>query len=222
MIRTDEQLKKSIVDHLFWDDSIDSSRVKIEVTNGKATLTGYVLTMRAKDGASSAAWLVNGISDVDNQLQVQFHADLPVLTNDEIQQNAVHSLAWNGDVHSLAISISVTAGVVNLEGIVPSYWQKDKAEKIVSDLLGVVDVNNDLIVVPTKFLTDKVIAENIHRAIKNSTKIDGQHIKVSVQEGTVSLKGSVNNGQDRIQAITICANCRGVVDIINKLKVLSP
>jgi osmotically-inducible protein OsmY len=35
MIRTDEQLKKSIVDHLFWDDSIDASGVKVEVSNGK-------------------------------------------------------------------------------------------------------------------------------------------------------------------------------------------
>jgi osmotically-inducible protein OsmY len=59
--RTDEKLKKIIVDDLFWDDSIDASGVKVEVYNGKATLSGNVLMYSAKDVASSAAWLVNGI-----------------------------------------------------------------------------------------------------------------------------------------------------------------
>ena len=219
MIRTDEQLKKSIVDHLFWDDSIDASGIKVEVSEAKAIFSGSVLTHGAKDAASAAAWLVNGIQDVDNQLRVQFPPGFPSLTDEEIQHNATEVLAWNGDAHSLAISISVTNGGVTLEGTVATYWQRNKAERIVSDLLGVVDVVNKLMVVPTEFLTDQAIADNIQTAIKNSPLVDGKDIKVSVKEGTVTLLGFVESRFDRLQAYSVAANCRGVVDIFNEIDV---
>ena len=218
--RTDEQLKKNIVDHLFWDDSIDASGVKVEVSNGKATLSGSVLTFGAKDAASSAAWLVNGIQDVENRLQVQLPADIPIRTDDEIQRNAAEVFTWNADLHGLAISVSVTQGVVTLGGTVASYWQRNKAETLVSDLLGVVNVINQLIVVPSELLTDQTIAKNIHTALKNSPHIDGSAIKVSVKDGIVLLKGSVPASHDRMQAFTVVGNCRGVKDIINEIRVL--
>jgi osmotically-inducible protein OsmY len=221
MIRTDEELKKTIVDHLFWDDSIDASGIKVEVTNCKAILSGSVLTYNAKDAASAAAWLVNGIQDVENRLRVQFSSGSPKLKDDEIQHNATEVLAWNGDVHGLSISVSVTQGVVTLEGTVASYWQRNKAESIVSDLLGVVDVNNKLIVVPTEFLSDQTIAENAQTAIKNSTLVKGENIKVSVKDGKVTLLGTVNSWFDRLQAYSVTANCRGVIETFNEIEVRS-
>jgi osmotically-inducible protein OsmY len=218
--RTDEQLKKNIVDHLFWDDSIDASGVKVEVSNGKATLSGSVLTYSAKDAASSAAWLVNGIQDVENRLHVQIPANMPMRTDDEIQRNAAEVLVWNADLHGLAISVSVTKGVVTLGGTVASYWQRNKAETLVSDLLGVVNVINQLIVIPSELLTDQTIAEIIQTALKNSPRIDGSDIIVSVKDGVVRLKGSVPTSHDRMQALTVVGNCRGVKDISNEIKVL--
>ena len=219
MIRTDEQLKKNIVDHLFWDDSIDASGIKVEVAEGKAALSGSVLTYSAKDAASAAAWLVKGIREVDNQLLVQFRADSPKLTDAEIQHNATEVLAWNGDIHGLAISVSVSQGVITLEGTVASYWQRNKAEKLVADLLGVVNVINQLIVVPTKLLSDQTIAENIQTALSNSPGVDGSEIKVSVHDGIVTLKGFVPSWHDRMQAFNVVSNCRGVVDIFNEIAV---
>ncbi|MFN2235652.1 MAG: BON domain-containing protein [Anaerolineales bacterium] len=218
--RTDEQLKKNIVDQLFWDDSIDASGVKVEVSNGKATLSGNVLKYSAKDAASSAAWLVNGIQDVDNRLQVQFPSNIPILTDEEIQRKAIEVLTWNADIHGLTISVSVTEGLVILDGTVASYWQRNKAKKLVSDILGVVDIINQLIVVPTELLTDQTVAENIQTALKNSPHIDGSAVKVSVKDGIVRLKGSVPTSHDRMQALIVVGNCRGVIDIINEIRVL--
>jgi osmotically-inducible protein OsmY len=219
MIRTDEELKKNIVDHLFWDDSIDSSRIKVEVSDGRAILSGNVSTYSAKDTVSAAAWLVNGIRDVENQLRVQFPSGLPKLKDGEIQHNATEVLAWNGDVHGLSISVSVTQGVVTLEGTVASFWQRNKAESIVSELLGVVEVDNKLIVVPTEFLSDQIIAENVQTAIKNSPLVKGENIKLSVKDGEVSLLGTVDSWFDRLQAYSVAANCRGVIDVFNNIKI---
>jgi osmotically-inducible protein OsmY len=77
-----------------------------------------------------------------------------------------------------------------------------------------------LIVIPTDLLTDQTIAENIQTALKNSPRIDGSAIKVSVTDGIVRLIGSVPTSLDRIQASIIVGNCRGVIDIINEIKAL--
>jgi osmotically-inducible protein OsmY len=219
MIQTDEQLKKRIVDHLFWDDSIDASGVKVTVSQGKAVLSGNVLTYRAKDAASAAAWLVNGVEDVENHLKVQYLATSPILTDQEIQQNAMEVLTWNADVHGLDISTTVNLGVVTLEGTVASYWQRNKAESLIADLLGVMGIINHLVVVPTELLTDQAIAENVQTALKNSPRVHGKDIKVTVNEGVVNLKGFVPNLHERMEAFNIVSNCRGVIDIFNKLQI---
>jgi osmotically-inducible protein OsmY len=219
MNRTDEQLKKSVVDHLFWDDSIDASRIKVQVSDCKAVLSGSVLTHNAKDSASATAWLVRGIQEVENLLRVRFPPGLPVLTDDEIQGNATHVLAWNGDVYGLAISVSVKNGVITMEGNVATYWQRNKIERIISDLLGVVDVINKLIVVPTEYLTDQAIAENIQTALKNTSSLSKTNIKVAVNEGKVTLIGSVATWRDNMDILATTANCRGVIAVCNEIKI---
>lgn len=221
MIRTDEELKKSIVDHLFWNDSIDSSSIKVDVTGGKAVLSGSVLTYSAKDAASADAWLVNGVRAVENHLKVQFPSDFPTLTDDQKQSHASNVLAWNGDIHNLTISVSVTGGVVTLEGTIPSYWQRTKAETIISDLLGVVNVVPKLIVIPTEYLTDQAIMANIKTAIANRTVLQDQDIQVSAENGTVILRGTASTQHDRKNVYTAVANCRGINNIINEIETQS-
>jgi osmotically-inducible protein OsmY len=178
------------------------------------------LTYSAKDTASSVAWLVNGIQDVENRLHVQFSSNISILSDDEIQRNATKVLAWNADIRGLAISVLVAGGVVTQDGTVASYWQRIKSENLVSDLLGVVDVINQITVVPTELLTDQTVAENIQTALKNSLNFDGRGIKISVKDGIVRLKGFVSTSHDRMQAYTVAGNCRGVIDIINEIKAL--
>jgi osmotically-inducible protein OsmY len=221
MRQTDEQFKKQIVDHLFWDDSIDASGVKVTVSEGQAVLTGSVLTYRAKDAASTAAWLVNGIQEVENHLEVQSQVDAPILTDQEIEQNVTEVLTWNADIHGLGISAMVKQGIVTLEGTVGSYWQRKKAENLVGDLLGVIGINNHLVVVPTELLTDQAIAENVQTALKNSPRVDARDIKITTNEGVVSLRGFVPNWYERLEAFNIVSNCRGVIDILNELQVLT-
>jgi osmotically-inducible protein OsmY len=82
-----------------------------------------------------------------------------------------------------------------------------------------VDVDNKLIVVPTEFLSDQIIAENVQTAIKNSPLVKGENIKLSVKDGEVSLLGTVDSWFDRLQAYSVAANCRGVIDVFNNIKI---
>lgn len=42
MIRADEEIKRDLVDELYWDYRVDASNVKAEVSDGKVRLTGTV------------------------------------------------------------------------------------------------------------------------------------------------------------------------------------
>jgi osmotically-inducible protein OsmY len=219
MIRTDEELKKSVVDHLFWDDSIDASGIKVEVRNAKAILSGSVPTYAAKDEASGAAWLVRGIEAVENRLEVRFPPGTVSLADEQILHNARNVLAWNNNIHSQSVQLTVENGVVTLAGKMPTYWQRNKAEELVSNLIGVVDVINNIIVVPAERLTDQDIAENIQTALENKPPLEMYNLRVSVVDGEVTLKGSVPTWRDRIDAFTTAMLARGVTNVENEIEV---
>ena len=84
MIRTDEEIKKDIVDHLYWDYGVDASDVKVEVSDSNVTLTGTVQSYAARGAAVSDAWSVRGVTDVDNLLSVHFLPTFAAPTDAEL------------------------------------------------------------------------------------------------------------------------------------------
>ncbi len=68
---------------------------------------------------------------------------------------------WNPSICDSKIQISVDAGIVTIKGTVAWYWQRDKAEELVSDLSGMLGVKNKVAVVPTEKVVDETIAKDI-------------------------------------------------------------
>ncbi len=92
MARMDEQIKKDVVDELYWDDRVDATKVNVEVCNdivrslearssvyaddvnvrvrnGHVTLTGTVPSWAARVSAHDAAAYSAGSVDVENRNQ---------------------------------------------------------------------------------------------------------------------------------------------------------
>jgi hyperosmotically inducible protein len=55
MARTEEQIKRDVVDQLYWDNRVDASDVTVEVSNGTVTLRGTVPTYFASTAALNDA-----------------------------------------------------------------------------------------------------------------------------------------------------------------------
>ena len=68
------------------------------------------------------------------------------------------------------------------------------AREIVTNVQGVVSVNNRLAVVPAKHYVDGLIARDIEAALDRSTEIDVNDIDVQVDNGKVVLMGDVKAG----------------------------
>jgi osmotically-inducible protein OsmY len=217
MIRPDEQIKKAVVDHLYWDSSVDSSEIKVEVAEAKVTLTGIVPSHRMMMAAVEDVWSVVGVREVENLLSVRFLPSFTPPSDAELQRSAKSVLAWNPDVYIDEIDVSVKGGMVTIKGTVDAYWKSWKVENLISNLRGVIDVENHLAVVPTESIVDKEIARHIEAAFNRNVYVFAEDVTVKVEHGKVTLVGKVPTWYARWKAFDTAALTPGVTHIDNEL-----
>ncbi len=219
LTRTDKQIKRDVVTELTWDYRVDASDIAVTVAEGTVTLTGSVPSYTARNFATSDAWGIAGVKDVNNLLTVSFPATVTVPSDAQIESSIDSTLTWNPDVNSVNIDAAVVNGTVTLEGTVDNYWQKWKAEDLVSDLSGVITVENHLTVVPTEDFVDQDIAEDIEAALERNLYVESESVTVKVENGEATLTGTLLSDYARQRAYSAAANTLGVVNVNNNIVV---
>jgi len=219
MNRKDETIKKEVVDQLYWDNRVDADDVTAHVDNGVVTLKGTVPTHGARSSAVTDTWMIDGVTSVEDQIDVELAPTVEIPTDAEIRNNIQNILSWNTDIDVMDIDVSVEGGIVTLEGTVDEYWKKWKAVELVSDVSGVIDVLDEMTVVPTGSFIDKDIAETINDALDRNLYIDSEDITVEVEHGRVTLTGVVPTNFVRSKAGDIASYTAGVIDVHNNLVV---
>ena len=213
----DEEIKKNVVDLLYWDSRVDASNVKVEVEKGEVVLRGTVPTYTASEAALFDSWKPKGVVKVDNQIMVKSYGQKKLPSDSEIQNRIENMLSWNQSINNLDVTVSVASGTVSLEGYVDAYWKKLRAEQLASDVLGVLSVKNKLMIVPTKSVIDEAIAKDIKLAMEKTDGIDPSAIDIRVKDGKVTLSGDVKGARAYHAALECVVNTFGVVDIDNNL-----
>jgi osmotically-inducible protein OsmY len=209
----DEQIKKHIVEQLYWDDRVNAADVRVTSVDGRVVLAGSVPHYTALKAAEQDAWRVPGVKLVENELTITYPPETAVPEDEEIGINIRSKLLWSSDVDPSTIDVSVIAGIATLEGTVDSYWKKVKAEILAYDIIGVTQVENRLAVVPTRDIFDEAIGESIIAALDRNRLIDLDTIDIEVENGVVTLSGSVPD-YDALQAAQdAAAHTPGVVDV---------
>jgi osmotically-inducible protein OsmY len=89
-------------------------------------------------------------------------------------------------------ALAVKDGVVTLSGFVPTFWDKDAAEKAAKRVYGVKAVANDISVKPLWQRTDPEIARDAIDELERHISIPSDKIKVTVKNGWVTLEGTVD------------------------------
>jgi osmotically-inducible protein OsmY len=183
------------------------------VEDSKATLAGTVPSFWARRVAEEDAWSVRGISSVNNQLTVRYPVPLPI--DAEIKSNVESVLSWNSVIDASKIEVSVNTSLVTLKGTVDTYWQARRAENLAKDINGVLDVINELAVVPTESRLDEDVAKRIVSAFEQNILIDADAVTVKVDAGEVTLTGMSPTWYARERAEEIAASTLGVVSVSN-------
>jgi osmotically-inducible protein OsmY len=221
MKRSDEEIKKDIVDQLFWDDRVNASKITVDVEDGEVTLKGSVPNYSARLAASTDTWVVSGVLSVNNDIEIEYAETDVSYVDSQLNSYIMNVLKWNPNIDSSEISVSVDNGWVTIEGSVDALWKKMRAEDLISDIAGVLGVTNKLSVVPTKDIMDELIAEDIVSALERNASLNVEDIDVKVENGTVTLSGSVSSWSARMAAYEAALYTEGVTRIHDDLQVSS-
>jgi osmotically-inducible protein OsmY len=217
--KTDEQLKQDVTNQLTWDSRVDASDIKVEVDGGVVTLSGSVPSYSASSSAQDVASSVRGVVTVNNLLTVEFPTTYTVPSDEEIQQSVENLLEWDFNVDESDIDITVENGIVTLEGTVDSYWESSSAQSDAERASGVIDVVNKLVVVPTEKISDELLGERIADRIERNTVADLNQISIEVEDGEVTLSGTVPSWYVWSSVYDAVQYTAGVVDIHDELSI---
>lgn len=217
--RSDEEIRRHVMEQLKWDDRVEADNISVEVHSGIVLLSGTVPTYGACKAARESAGTVLGVKSVHSRLGILFPNHTKVPEDSEIRLSAINTFSWSPQIDPSNIEIFVERGVVILEGSVESYAQKVRAGELLSTLLGVQDVKNHLAVAPLHDFLDDAVADDINAALKRDASAGTCGIDVDVTDGVVTLSGQVPDAAAYQTACQIAINTRGVLDVVSKLEV---
>jgi osmotically-inducible protein OsmY len=216
-IYTDTQVRRDVQDEISHDVRIDSTNVTIDVHDGVVRLIGIIPTYFQKVTAGEDAQRIKGVRSVENQLVVSeqtAYSDAEITNN--IRANLDRDIRLANPTNVL---VTVTRGVVTLTGPVENARQKVDAVDDAWTAPGVVDVIDELRVIPPVAVPDADIRANVEAALRSDPAIDASNVQVAALNGTVYLRGTMPTYYQIQQAGNDAWGVAGVVDVVNELGV---
>lgn len=215
--KSDEQIKQEVERELRWDTRVTDTEVGVTVHKSAVTLTGTVDSYAKKLAAQEAAHRVHGVLDVANDMEVKLPGT--IRRNDtEVAQAVRRALEWDALVPDERIHSTVTDGFVTLTGNVDNLRERNDAERVVRYLLGVCGVHNQIVVVE-KTIKPYEVREVIEDALERRADRAAKHIQVAVEEGAVTLTGTVRNWAEKRAILGAVSHTPGIAMVRDHLRV---
>jgi osmotically-inducible protein OsmY len=141
------------------------------------------------------------------------------MSNGTLRQDVLDELEFEPSIDAKNIGVVATAGVVTLSGHVSSYAEKLAVEHAVQRVRGVKAIAEEIEVrFPNKPGTsDDEIARRAIETMKWSTLVPDDHVQIVVQNGHVTLTGSLDWNYQRVGAENVVAGIAGVVGVTNEI-----
>jgi osmotically-inducible protein OsmY len=139
----------------------------------------------------------------------------------ELQIDVLDELRWEPGVNATDIGATVKDGVVTLEGTVDSFAEKWAAERAVKRLPGVKALAVELNVkLPgSSERTDSDIARAAENALKWDVAVPDDRIKVTVENGYITLEGEVDWQFQKSTAEGSVRYLKGVKGVTNQITI---
>jgi len=208
------ELEGTVHDQLAGDSHIDASRIKIHADGTSVSLSGVVDTLHQKLRAEEDTRRLTGVHHVSNDLIVnKSHDRVP---DADLKATAQAGLDANGLVPKDVIRIGVSDGWITLTGNVRHYHQRQAAEHVVRHLTGVQGVTDDVTVSKDPAAD---VSKAISGALSRTATVDADSVKVTDEDGAVTLTGTVRNIAEKEEAERAASAAPGVISVKNNLAV---
>ncbi|REK17579.1 MAG: BON domain-containing protein [Planctomycetota bacterium] len=216
VMRNDTQLKRAVEDSLLYDPRVRHAQIAVHVRYGAVSLFGTVRTLSAKRAAEQDAKNTLGVRRVRNHLKVE---PTEFLDDVAITEWANKVLLRDAVLSEFDVQVTTRFGKVFLSGKVNSVYAKDRAAELIANIPGALDLYNGIEVESTwQPKLDAEIVEDVRRRLRWSPLLDADRIKVSVDDGLVTLEGVVDTPQER-EAATRHARQGGARRVVDQLRV---
>jgi osmotically-inducible protein OsmY len=214
----DSTIRQNVLDDLEWSPLVSAAHIGVAVRQGIVELTGHVESYAEKLQAERVALGVKGVKGVAQEISVRL-PNHKKTDDDEIAERASRMLAWDGRLPTDAIKVKVEKGWVTLSGQVASWSQREVAYNDVERLSGVIGVTNGVTIKPAVMPSN--IKIKIEDALKRQALVEADAIRVSTQEGKVTLEGKVHSWPERSAARRAAWDAPGVTDVVDNLQVVA-
>lgn len=215
--------------------------IKVFVSDGIATLTGFVSDGTNKELAKFIALGVNGVIQVNNQILIESDCGAPPppsiersygeMIDDANITSAIKSkLMWSQYSNGLSTDVDTAWGKVTLTGTVDSEVAKALAGRFALNTPGVLSVDNLLVISLSRSalehnaavaadekardVADSWISTKVRSTFLYTRNINSHDIVVDTHDGVVTLTGKVGSVVERDFAIELAQHVRGVKQVI--------
>jgi osmotically-inducible protein OsmY len=206
----------NVNDELFWDPKLDSAEIAVAADDGTVTLRGTVGSLREKREARKAAQRVFGVNSVDNQLKVRL-LDGQGRSDSDLRGVVLQALMLNSSVPK-TVDATVTDGFVTLTGTVSWQYQRDEADFVASSIAGLLDVFNEIEIVPP-MPNAADTEDSIKKAFLRNAALDADELTISTLNGAVTVKGTVRSWAEHDEAIDAAWAAPGVTSVRDDLTI---
>jgi osmotically-inducible protein OsmY len=207
---SNDDLQRYVTDELYWDPKLDSGAIAVSVDDGVVTLRGTVGSFHEKQDAKRDAERIYGVKDVRNELEVRILNEHRRADAD-LRGDVLQAMMLDSRVPS-TIDAKVDDGVVTLTGKANWQYQRDEAESVAGNLLGVMGVLDEVqLVAPGPTAHD--VEHSIKKAMERNAKLDAESVSVESSNGTITLRGTVSSWADHDEAVNAAWAAPGVTRV---------
>ena len=140
-------------------------------------------------------------------------------TDMQLQKNVIEEISWDPSLRDSEIGVAAKDGVITLTGSTATFAQKYAAVNAARRVAGVGAIANDITVNLTPFhkRSDTEIAHAAMDALNWNVLVPPDAIQLKVEEGLITLSGSVEWDYQRKAAersVRTLHGVRGVVDLV--------
>jgi osmotically-inducible protein OsmY len=215
MTKSDLQLKQDVEGELDWDPKINAAQLGVSVDKGVVSLLGRVGTYAEKLAAEQAVKRVSGVRAVSQNLTVHL-AKHHERSDADIAAAVENALTWNVLVPE-GVTATVEFGCIDLAGEVVWNHQRNAAEQAVRNLVGVVNVNSSISIMPETL--PEQVKQKVQAALQRQATADVRSIHIVVSGGQVTLTGYAASWQAIEDAANAAWAVPGVTEVSDRVKV---
>lgn len=223
---TDDRIESSFRKTYVYTAYLSDDAVKIEAKDGVVTLTGAVADETHKSMAQETAAGLPGVTRVDNQLT--FSETAAANADAMICRKVILALQLHRGMGASRIGVEVKDGVVTLTGVASSQEEKDLVAEYATDIEGVKQVWNTMVLTVSAALPRQKTGETLDDASINAQAVTALMThrstrsvitRVATHHGVVTLTGITTNAAQRALIAKYVSAIYGVTGVQNQMTI---